>query len=254
MMTARTAFFAAAASIAVFGALFLTLRPDADALARILVDQCGIRSARGAVSEPCLKVDQDQGYAVLRDRKGSHHYLLLPTLSIAGVEDASLLEPTTPNYFWWAWQNRHHVSAQEPNLSDADISLAVNSRYGRSQNHLHIHIACISPDVRATLDRLEFNSHRWQRISDGLLPHDYWIRKTDPREFREKGPFQILADEFPVDAEAMGRFGIAVAKARDGDFLLLATRVSLIDLNLASAGELQDQDCRSRQSEAGSPG
>lgn len=250
MMAARTLLFAAAGSVALFGTLLFTFRPDADALGRILVEQCRIRSALGDMREPCLKVDPDQGYAILRDRKGSHHYLLLPTLSISGVEDASLLEPTTPNYFWWAWENRHHVLAQEPDLSDADISLAVNSRYGRSQNHLHIHIACISPEVRTALDRLELNSHRWQPISDEWLPHGYWIRKTDPKELREKGPFRILADDLPVDAEAMGRFGIAVAKARDGDFLLLATRASLIGLNLASAGELQDQECRSRQSDA----
>ena len=32
-----------------------------------------------------------------------------------------------------------------------DISLAVNSVYGRSQNQLHIHIDCVRSDVRNAL-------------------------------------------------------------------------------------------------------
>ncbi|VTO15486.1 CDP-diacylglycerol pyrophosphatase [Klebsiella variicola] len=38
-------------------------------------------------------------------------------------------------------------------VPDNAISLAINSRSGRTQNHFHIHISCLRPDVRAQLDK-----------------------------------------------------------------------------------------------------
>ncbi len=45
---------------------------------------------------------------------------------------------------------------------DRAVSLAINSRTGRTQNHFHIHISCIRPDVREQLDNNLANiSSRW---------------------------------------------------------------------------------------------
>ncbi|WP_170983157.1 CDP-diacylglycerol diphosphatase, partial [Escherichia coli] len=37
-------------------------------------------------------------------------------------------------------------------VPDRAVSLAINSRTGRTQNHSHIHISCIRHDVREHLD------------------------------------------------------------------------------------------------------
>lgn len=37
-------------------------------------------------------------------------------------------------------------------VPDSAISLTINSPTGRTQNHFHIHISCLRPDVRAKLD------------------------------------------------------------------------------------------------------
>ena len=53
----------------------------------------------------------------------------------------------------------------------------------------------------------------------------------------------MLADEVPGSREHMCRFALALAQLPDGGFILLATQRNLLQLNLASAEELQDHDC-----------
>lgn len=225
--------------------VILAFRPDGNTLARIIESRCGLQADPPQATEPCLKADQGGGYVILRDRKGPHHYLLLPTQPLPGMESALLLDRSTPNYFRLAWENRHLLSNEAQTIPDADVLLAVNSRFGRSQNQLHIHISCISANVRRHLDLFDYYNGNWQRVSGGLLSKTYWARRVEEQVLSEKSPFQLLASDFPVAAGEMGQFSIAMTKARNGDFLLLATRLSLLDLNLASSGELQDHTCGS---------
>lgn len=227
-------------------ALALGFFPDGHALVGILDEQCGLKKTDPAdIRKPCLRVERDPGYAVIRDRKGSHHFLLLPTEPISGIESPVLLDPSTPNYFWLAWQSRDLITDALPGIEDADVMLAVNSRYGRSQSRLHIHISCTKPEVRARLDRLVGDSGRWRPISGGLLSDIYWVLKVQPDELREKGAFRLLAERFPVRPQEMGTYSLAQTMSRDGDFLLLATKVSITDLNFASSGQLLDHSCTS---------
>lgn len=47
-------------------------------------------------------------------------------------------------------------------IPDKAVSLTINSRSGRTQNHLHIHISCLRTDVRQQLDdNLAKISTRW---------------------------------------------------------------------------------------------
>ncbi|MCL6708986.1 CDP-diacylglycerol diphosphatase [Pseudomonas sp. R2.Fl] len=225
--------------------VILAFRPDGNALIRIVESRCDLQAGSPKVAEPCLKADPAGGYVILRDRKGPRHYLLLPTQPLPGIESALLLDPSTPNYFRLAWENRHLLSDEAKNVPDTDVLLAVNSRFGRSQNRLHVHISCISPEVRSRLDLAGHDSNAWQPVRGGLLSNAYWVRRVEQRVLYEKSAFRLLADDFPVSADEMGQFSLAMTKARNGDFLLLATRVSLADLNLASSGELQDHRCGS---------
>ncbi|MFN2767745.1 CDP-diacylglycerol diphosphatase, partial [Escherichia coli] len=81
----------------------------------------------------------------------------------------------TPPYFSLAWNNREHISGElgKP-LKDAWVSLAVNSKYGRSQNQLHIHVACLRQDVYNALgEQAEQLDQQWRPLAVKLVGHHY---------------------------------------------------------------------------------
>lgn len=43
--------------------------------------------------------------------------------------------------------------------------------------------------------------------------------------------------------DSIGNYGLALAVSPQGEMLLLANRLKLTDLNLGSAGEIQDYQC-----------
>lgn len=130
-------------------------------------------------------------------------------------------------------------------IDDGDISLAINSEYGRTQNQLHIHISCLLPAVKQRLAQIgpDFID-QWQPLPGGLLGHDYLGRRVTPAELEQQGAFRLLASGLPRAERRMGSFGLAMTALPDGDFLLLATERSLLPFTLASAEEIQDHDCR----------
>src|SRR6202011_6375158 len=63
-----------------------------DALRRIVQEQCVVNWSQHQAAAPCERVyladsrTGNSGYAVLADRKGGAHYLLIPTQTMAGIE------------------------------------------------------------------------------------------------------------------------------------------------------------------------
>lgn len=222
------------------------LKPDnPDALRHIALEQCVPHQQRENRPAPCAQVNLADGYTVLKDRNGPLQYLLMPAWRINGVESPLLLDAQTPNFFWHSWQARRFMSEKRgEKVPDEAISLAINSRLGRSQNHLHVHISCLRPDVRARLDdNIHRISSQWQPFPGGLRGHDYLARRVTEAELSRRSPFMMLAEEVEQARGHMGRYGLAIAKQKDGSFILLATARNLLDFNLASAEEIQDHDC-----------
>jgi len=201
---------------------------------------------------PCVEVSAppghfERGYAVLKDIKGRYQYLVLPLTRIAGIESPAVLEPGAPNYFADAWTARLYVEAAlHETVPRDELSLAVNSRYGRTQNELHIHVDCIRPNVRRALRRVEsaITGH-WNRLPTPLLHHAYqakWIGGTS----LTINPFRSLATALP-DGTQMGLYGLAVigaySSAGKPGFVLLATRADIARGDDGSAEELQDRSC-----------
>ncbi|MEZ2130805.1 MULTISPECIES: CDP-diacylglycerol diphosphatase [unclassified Sinorhizobium] len=62
---------------------FIYARGDRDALKKIVLDDC---LAGSHDTSQCARVDRQDGFVLLKDRKGSAHYLLMPTVPIAGIE------------------------------------------------------------------------------------------------------------------------------------------------------------------------
>jgi CDP-diacylglycerol pyrophosphatase len=120
---------------------------------------------------PCLAVELsggiDRGYVVLRPPFGAPDTILAPTRQVLGVEDPWLQSPAAPNYFAAALQARSFVKrldGSEPRLSE--VALAVNSRFTRTQDQLHIHIGCASPQVQQAMRRLAASMKvgEWARV------------------------------------------------------------------------------------------
>lgn len=218
----------------------------ADALWKIVSQQCVPHMEQEHNPQPCVEVDTQAGFVVFKDKNGPLQYLLMPTAKISGIESPPLLAASSPNYFFAAWQARHFMADKYgAPIDDADISLAINSKYGRSQDHLHIHISCLKPEVKTALAAQEADfRQQWHPLPGGLLGHDYWVRRTTAAQLQQSGAFRLLADEVAGAKDEMGRYGLAMTALPDGQFLLLASKASLTKLHRASVEELQDHSCQ----------
>ncbi len=130
-------------------------------------------------------------------------------------------------------------------IDDGDISLAINSEYGRTQNQLHIHISCLLPAVKQRLAQIGPDFiEQWQPLPGGLLGHDYLGRRVTPAELEQQGaPFVCWpACRAPTGAWAL-RHGDDRAAGRRFP-AALATERSLLPFTPASAEEIRDHDCR----------
>lgn len=244
-------------AVAAIGA-WVTLRPDPDALWRIVSEQCVPAARSGVARNPCAKVDLDQGYVVFKDRNGIGQYLLMPTGRLDGIESPELVEPGTRNYWRDAWDARGFLEqAIGTPLKREEIGLAINSASGRSQNHLHIHIDCMRPEVTAALAALKGTIvEQWTDLPMPLPGHSYRARLIVDGTLAETDPFLVLFADIQSRGEAMADqtlllTGTTLADGRPA-FILLNDSVGPGDN--ASAEELQDHSCSVRNSrDAGQP-
>jgi CDP-diacylglycerol pyrophosphatase len=108
---------------------------------------------QGWMPMPLLQCIPDRGEVLMKDRCGPTRYLLIPTVRRTGVESAELLRDDEPNYFADAWAERGHVveAAGRASAGTDELGLAINSRWGRSQDQLHIHIDFVQGPVREAI-------------------------------------------------------------------------------------------------------
>lgn len=220
-------------------------RGNPEVLWQITSQQCIPNQQQNNDPNPCLKVDLTKGYVLFKDGKGPYHDLMMPTVKVNGIESPELETESAPPYFQQAWDNRGHISSEmgKP-LKDSLLSLAINSRYGRSQNQLHIHIACLREDVYKILGQQADNiALSWQPLAEKLLGHQYLARKLAGSDLTKEDPFRLLQQYVAEQNDSMANYGLALAVSAKGEMILLANRLTVTDLNLGSAGEIQDYQC-----------
>ncbi|WP_380184168.1 CDP-diacylglycerol diphosphatase [Kalamiella sp. sgz302252] len=229
--------------IAIAGCKALGFKRNANALWKIVSQQCVPNQQQNNDPAPCRLVDLRNGYVVMKDRDGPLQFLLMPVKKITGIESPVLLSPFSPNYFAEAWHARHYMEERRgAPVDDSAVALSINSQRGRTQNQLHIHISCLRPDIRRRLDSLNASlSAKWQ--SAQLGEHEYQIRLLTRDELKKTSPFVRIANELPGAREEMGKYGIAVAAMPDGKKALMVIKRNLLLLNRGSAEELQDHSC-----------
>ena len=166
---------------------------------QIVHGQCVPDQVTSGKPDPCAEVvlvpDEANGHAVLKDRDGATQYLVMPTSLITGIEDARLRAPGATNYFAPAWGVRKLVEARlGAALAREDVSIAVNSIYGRTQDLLHLHVDCIRTDVRDALARAAPRiGYDWSRAPMTLAGHPYRVVRVDGDDMPEADPSDRLA-------------------------------------------------------------
>jgi CDP-diacylglycerol pyrophosphatase len=225
----------------------LVAAADPNALWNIVHDYCEPAAEGAQVKQKCADVNLAGGYAVLKDLVGVAQYLLIPTARVSGIESPVLLEPHAPNYWRAAWQARVYVDEKlRRHLPREELSLAINSASGRTQNQLHIHIDCLAPDVVRTLrDVGPAIGKEWAPLPVRLRGHIYSAMRIDDAELDHTDPFKLIAPYAQRRAQTMGDQTLLLAGAVRPDgkpaFYLLNDHVQ--PGNWASSEELQDHTC-----------
>ncbi|MFL5257141.1 MAG: CDP-diacylglycerol diphosphatase [Rhodopila sp.] len=230
-----------------------TAQADPSALWKIVHGQCVPHEEASHDPSPCAAVDLsggvEKGYALLKDIRGIAQYLLIPTAHLGGIEDPAILAPDAVNYWQAAWEGRSLVEQRlHMKLPRDDVSLAINSAYGRTQNQFHIHIDCVRPEVRdalhANLDKIGV---LWAPFPVALAGHEYQALRINQETLLGKDPFKVLANQVPDARSDMGKYTLVVVGMTfpDGSpgFVLLNDHVNFLAGDRASGEQLQDHSC-----------
>jgi CDP-diacylglycerol pyrophosphatase len=227
------------------------VHPNGQALWRIIHDQCVPDQRAHDDPAPCTLVSMSEGeahgFVVLKDRDGVAQFLVMPTAKITGIEDPAILAPDAPNYFAIAWKADRYVEGRLGHALDrTQISVAVNSLYGRSQDQLHLHVDCLDASVGEALGASPIpHDGRWASVE--LKGRGYRVRWLDDGALETTNPFKLLASSVPGARHSMGAWTLALVGARGPDgaqgFYLLADRADPATNDHGSAEQLQDHAC-----------
>ena len=212
----------------------LFARGNSAALWQIINLQCLPNQQQNGTPAPCLKVDLSERYLLFKDQKGPYHYLIMPTDKISGIESPVLQTTPVRPYISQAWNNRAQLSNDigKP-LNDEWIALAVNSKYGRSQHQLHIHLACLHPDVYQVLhEQVQHIDQQWRPLTEKLMGHHYLGKKLAGADLAKEDPFQLLQTYAVTQGDDISNYGLAVITTPQGEMVMLANRLRLTQLNL----------------------
>jgi CDP-diacylglycerol pyrophosphatase len=145
------------------GAFDLTER---GALWQVVHKLCLPMHATLGVSLPCLAVDDERGFVVIRAPGDATRIIIVPTVRTEGIESPSLLRDDAPNFWAYAWGEREWVASAAPRpLGWDDIGMAINSRPARTQDQMHIHVDCLDVRLKKALAGAKLSTQRWSTLS-----------------------------------------------------------------------------------------
>jgi CDP-diacylglycerol pyrophosphatase len=209
---------------------FLDKHPGA--LWRVVHDLCVSDRRLLGLPAPCLAVSLGGGWAVVKDTGHRTQILLVPTQRISGIESPALLAHGAPNYWADAWDARRYFFRLVGHpVPRGDFGMVINSRFGRTQDQLHIHIDCLAPQVaRAIREAAPNLGATWRPIAEPLSEETFEARRLDGDSL-ERNPFKLLAKGDPAARADMGQYALGIVgevfpDGRPG-FVLLAHRADL---------------------------
>ena len=199
----------------------------------------------------CRVFAQDGGedYIILKDnnmRRKPAGYLAIPVSCVTGIEDSQVFSPAIVD-LWeeaWLWSGRY------PGEPAARTGLAINSKRGRSQNQLHIHISCIRSDVAHDLAAKNIPMYPAKAVAMHLPPADnrYQVVKVTGLA-GDNSPFKVMLAALGhkegatvKDGDMQDQSIAVVGTEKAGEFYVLLTTAN--GANDGHAEELLDQTCR----------
>jgi CDP-diacylglycerol pyrophosphatase len=222
---------------------------DRQALQEIIQEQCVVDWRSRHDPTPCVQVvvpdsgGEDAGYAVLADRKGGAHFLLIPTRTIPGIESPLLYAAGAPNYFSFAWEARSRLTGVVGHsVPRSAVGLAVNPPKARSQDQLHIHVECLRPEVIRAIDDVAGRlGASWTTVQIGDAHFE--ARRLMGETLGDRNPFQMLARDIPDARLSPADYTLLLAGKQFSDgpgfVLLVGTERAaelLLDSSCAAAG------------------
>jgi len=224
-----------------------------DELWAVVHDICVPAYQSIGVGFPCSEVSiadgLERGFAVLRVPSSMTHIIVVPTTRISGIESPALLRKNAPNYWEAAWDARRFVEeGAHRQLPRDKIGMAINSEASRSQDQLHIHVACIVPKVAEFLRHHHAQIYKtWSLLRPSLLGHRFAAMKVESQNLAHVDPFKLLARGLPSHKFSMGNQTLAVIGATFGGgrtgFYLLTNDPSALPGNIVGAEALLDDKC-----------
>lgn len=218
-------------------------------LRQVTTGLCAPNAQLTGLPTPCRQVVWKPGFAVLRAPGERQHFILVPLRPLRGLESPALWQPGQPNWFGLAWRQRWYLSAwgQAP-VADERIALALNAPSGRSQDQLHVHLACLRLEVRQQLRDLAASlDEHWRVLPVALAGSRYQARRLSETQLLAADFFPALASQPPYPLPDP-RLSLAVVAlpGRDASrqFLLLAGRAGSQPGDQGSAERLLAADCR----------
>jgi CDP-diacylglycerol pyrophosphatase len=177
------------------------------------------RAMRACLADPegpsCTFVDPGLGFVVIKDDDPAKPaaWLLVPSTDVTGIEDPAVFQAPVALFWQIGWEAGRDLV---PAFRDG-LGLAINSKAGRSQNLLHIHISCLRPDVRAAIAAADIGPD-WADAPFLPLAGQTFNARRVPR--LEPSPFLLLRD-LPGAAEEMANQSLAVVGHPGGGYVLL---------------------------------
>ncbi|WP_084624546.1 CDP-diacylglycerol diphosphatase [Xanthomonas cassavae] len=213
---------------------------------RTISEQCVPGFLHGNNPAPCLVVNPERDYVVLRSPAGPLHLLFVPLTRTLGSNAPWLNASNNPDYFKFAWQARDLLSKESgKTIPDTAVALTFDAYGWGTQDQLHLHLACLRPEVRNVLHTLglALRSDRW--IEYRMLGHGYWLRAVSAEEFAAGNVLQQISHEAPVGTGGLNHSGVALAKLQDGRFVVAVLPRVLFgpDASSGAASEMQDFSC-----------
>ncbi|MEH1977329.1 MAG: CDP-diacylglycerol diphosphatase [Nostoc sp.] len=223
------------------------LTQDRDYLWR-KVQECTINQKQKKDPSPCQYVDLKNNYAIVYDH--ASEYLLIPTVKITGIEDPKIWDsknnPYYPYFWYFAW---NETLKYVPNKTPKQLGLAVNSKYGRGQDQLHIHMSCINKKVSDQLEKLAKAQRITTKWPDINTPNFENPNNTNDK-YRVKilsnfgsqvNPFALVKDyigsKYSIDEQS-----IALVRRNQKEFYILNSD-SRTSNNKGHAEYLLDENC-----------
>ena len=227
MVRRKTALAMGAATVAAVALVLVAASGyrSRDRLRAIVQGQCLPHWIHEHRPDPCLSVSVGaadaaalaRGYAILHDRKGGAHFLLITTRTLTGIESPELEEPGAPNYFDAAWRSRELLAAYLGHpVPRSAVGMALNSIRARSQDQLHIHIECLRPGIFAALARsADRIPPRWTEMElDGQA---YQALRISGEDLGAQNPVQLLAAAMPAPSVQAGKYTVLVTGMQYAD-------------------------------------